>query len=148
MRITLTFAALWHLLWAAFLLPYAVVIAMALGGQASAQDLVEGLALRFGLAIASVAGGFVLNVGLAAVISGPLAGVSSVVQVLVAAGVFGVIWFFAVQDLLPYLDLGSGASISPAAPWAALAGAAYGVVLAMGLDAGQAGAGDLGPAID
>ena len=132
MRTTLAFAALWHLLWAALLLPYAVVIALVLGGQASAQDLVEGLALRFGLSMACVAGGLLLNVGLAALLRGPLTEVSSLVQGLGSAIIFGVVWFFAIQDLLPYVGLGSGASINPAAPWAAIAGAAYGFVLANG----------------
>lgn len=130
MRTKLAFATLWHLLWAALLLPYAVVIALVLGGQASAQDLVQGIALRFGLAVFCAAGGLVLNVALAALIGGLLIEADPTVQVLVATVVFAVIWFFAIQDLLPYLDLGSGASINPAAPWAAIAGAAFGFVLA------------------
>jgi hypothetical protein len=132
MRTTLLFASLWHLLWAALLVPYAVVIAMILGGQASAQDLAQGLALQFGLAIACVTGGLLLNVGLAALISGLLAEAGASIQMLAAAAIFGVVWFFAVQDLLPYADLGSGGSLNPAAPWAAIAGAAYGLVLALG----------------
>ena len=137
MRSTLAFATFWHLLWAALVLPYAVVIALVLGGQASAQDLAQDLALRFGLAVACVAGGLILNVGLAALIGGLLAEVGAPIQMLVAAVIFGVVWFFATQDLLPYLNLGSGAGIHPAAPWAAFAGAAYGLVLALGLDNGR-----------
>ncbi|HEY7936242.1 MAG TPA: hypothetical protein VID26_03845 [Candidatus Limnocylindrales bacterium] len=132
MRTTLAFAALWHVLWSALLLPYGVVIALVLGGQASAQDLVEGLALRFGLVVACVAGGSLLNVGLAGLLNGLLGEASLTVQGLVSALIFGVVWFFAVQDLLPYVGLGSGATIDPATPWAAIAGAVYGLVLANG----------------
>ena len=141
MRTTLAFASLWHLLWVALLVPYAVVIALVLGGQASAQDLAQGLALRFGLAVACAAGGLLLNVALAALIGGLLTEADPAVRMLVSTAVFGVVWFFAIQDLLPYLGLGSGASIDPAAPWAAIAGAAYGLVLA-------AGFGEPDPAID
>jgi hypothetical protein len=132
MRKTLMFATLWHLLWAALLLPYAVVIALVLGGQTSAQDLAQGLALQFGLAVACVAAGLVLNLGLVALISGLLAEAGASIQMLGATFIFGVVWFFAIQDLPPYVGLGSGASINPAAPWAAIAGAAYGLVLANG----------------
>lgn len=133
MRTTVTLASLWHLLWAALLLPYAVVIAMILGGQASAQDLVDGLAARFGLVVACIAAGLVLNLGLAILLTGLLAQVGTSIRAITAALVFGVIWFFAIQDLLPALDVGSAGSLNPAAPWAALAGAAYGLVLALGL---------------
>jgi hypothetical protein len=132
MRTTLTFAGLWHLLWAAFLVPYAVVIALILGGQASAQDLAQGLALHFGLAVICVVAGLVLNLGLAALLTGLLAEAGASTQVLVAAVIFGLVWFLAIQDLLPYLDLGSGGGLNPAAPWAGIAGAAYGVVLSLG----------------
>ncbi len=134
MRNTLMFAGLWHFLWVALLIPYAVVVAMILGGQQSAQDLVDGLARAFALAVGCAGAGLVLNVGLGLALTPLVAAVEPVVGRLVAALIFAVIWFFAIQDLLPYLGYGTGASINPAAFWAAFAGAAYGLVLALGLE--------------
>ena len=119
----------WHLLWAALLLPYAVVIALILGGQQAAQDLVYGLAQGFFVPVLFVAASLVPNVLVAALSNRLLAGTNTAVHVAASAVIFGLAWLIAIQALLPVADPAGGLSVNPIAIWAALAGAAYGLVV-------------------
>lgn len=119
----------WHLLWGALLLPYAVAIALVLGGQQAAQDLVDGLAQSFFLPVLFLAGTLVPNVLVAALSNRLLAGTSAAVQLVASAVIFGLAWLVGVQALLPVADSAGGLSVNPIAIWAALAGAAYGLLV-------------------
>lgn len=119
----------WHLLWAALLLPYAVVIALVLGGQQAAQDLVDSLARSFFLPIFFLAGSSVPNVLVAALANRLLAGTSLTVQLTVSAATFGLAWLIGIQALLPVADPAGGIGVNPIAIWAAFAGAAYGLIV-------------------
>jgi hypothetical protein len=119
----------WHLLWAALLLPYAVVIALVLGGQQAAQDLVDSLAQGFFAPVFFAAASLIPNVLIAALTSRLLAGTSATVHLAASAVVFGLAWFVAIQALLPVADPAGGMSVNPIAIWAALAGAAYGLLV-------------------
>ena len=126
------FAALavgWHLLWAALLLPYAIVIALVLGGQQAAQDLVDSLAQGFFVPVLFVAVALVPNVLVAVLSNRLLAGTSASTQLAASAVILGLAWFLATQALLPVADPAGGLGVNPIAIWAALAGAVYGLVV-------------------
>jgi hypothetical protein len=119
----------WHLLWAVLLLPYAVVIALVLGGQQAAQDLVDSLAQGFVVPVLFVAASLIPNLLVAALTSRLLAGTDAAFHLAASAVIFGLAWLIAIQALLPVTDPAGGLSINPIAVWAALAGAAYGLVV-------------------
>jgi hypothetical protein len=119
----------WHLLWAALLLPYAVVLALILGGQQAAQDLVDSLAHDFFVPVLFVAASLVPNVLVAALSNRLLAGTGAAGQLATSAVIFGLAWLIAIQALLPVTDPAGGLSVNPIAIWAALAGAIYGLVV-------------------
>lgn len=119
----------WHLLWAAMLLPYAIVIALVLGGQQAAQDLVDSLAQGFFVPVLFVAVALVPNVLVAALSNRLLAGTSAGVHLATSAAIFGLAWLIAIQALLPVTDPAGGLGVNPIAIWAALAGAVYGLVV-------------------
>jgi len=119
----------WHVLWAALLLPYAVVIALVLGGQQAAQDLVDSLAQGFFVPVLFVTASLIPNVVVAALSNRLLAGTSAAARLATSAVIFGLAWLFAIQALLPVADPAGGMSVNPIALWAALAGAAYGLVV-------------------
>lgn len=125
----LALAAGWHILWAAFLLPYAIGIALVLGGQAAAQDLVDNLASTFFMPVLFLFATLPLNVGLAALTGRLLTGIEPAIQVGASAAIFAVAWLAGVQGILPVADPGGGIAVNPIAVWAGLAGAAYGLAL-------------------
>jgi hypothetical protein len=128
MRTFLAMAIGWHILWGALLLPYAVVIALLVGGQAAAQDLVDNLASTFFLPVLFVVVALPPNLLLAAMTERLLTGTRPDLQLGTSAAIFGVAWLVAVQALLPIIG---GFSLNPIAIWAALAGATYGLILPM-----------------
>ena len=85
----------WHVLWAALLLPYALVIALVLGGQQAAQDLVDSLAQGFFVPVLFVAASLVPNVLVATLINRLLAGTGAAVQLAASAVIFGLAWLIA-----------------------------------------------------
>lgn len=131
MRIFLAMATGWHILWGALLLPYAVVIALLVGGQAAAQDLVDNLASTFFLPVLLVVVALPPNLLLAAMTERLLTGTRPDLQLGTSAAIFGVAWLVAVQALLPIIAPVGGFSLNPIAIWAALAGATYGLILPM-----------------
>ena len=124
----LALAGGWHVLWGAFLLPYAIGIALILGGQAAAQDLVDDLASTFFLPVLFLFASLPLNVALAAVTARLLTGLQPAIELAASALIFAVAWLIGVQGILPVADPG-GFAVNPIAVWAALAGAVYGLVL-------------------
>jgi hypothetical protein len=125
----LAFALGWHILWAALLLPYAIGIALLLGGQAAAQDLVDSLASTFFLAVLFLVVSLPLNVALAALTGRLLAGLEPAIELAASAVIFAVAWLIGTQGVLPVGDPGGGFAVNPIAVWAALAGAVYGLIL-------------------
>jgi hypothetical protein len=121
----------WHVLWAALLLPYAIVIALILGGQAAAQDLVDNLASVFFQPVLVAVVALPLNVALAAVSGWLLARTQAAIHLAASAFIFAIAWLVGIQLLLPATDLAGNAMLNPIAVWAALAGAAYGLVVAL-----------------
>ncbi|HLY14650.1 MAG TPA: hypothetical protein VKR24_09880 [Candidatus Limnocylindrales bacterium] len=119
----------WHVLWAAFLLPYAVVIALVLGGQQAAQDLVDSLAQAFFVPIIFVAASLLPNLLVAGLTRQLLRATSAGVELIASGLIFGLGWLVAGQVLLPVSDLGGAGGINPVAIWAGLAGTAYGLAL-------------------
>jgi hypothetical protein len=125
----LAFALGWHILWAALLLPYAIGIALILGGQAAAQDLVDSLASSFFLPVLFLFVSLPLNVALAALTGRLLTGLEPAIELAASALIFAVAWLIGTQGALPISDPGGGFAVNPIAVWAALAGAVYGLVL-------------------
>jgi hypothetical protein len=125
----LAFALGWHILWGALLLPYAIGIALILGGQSAAQDLVDNLASTFFLPVLFLLASLPLNVALAALTGRLLTGLEPAVALAASAAIFAVAWLIGIQGVLPIADPTGGFSVNPIAIWAALAGAAYGLVL-------------------
>jgi hypothetical protein len=125
----LAFALGWHLLWAALLLPYAIGIALILGGQAAAQDLVDSLASTFFLPVLFLFVSLPVNVALAALTGRLLMGLEPAIELASSAVIFAVAWLIGVQAVLPVTEPGGGFMVNPIAVWAALAGAVYGLVL-------------------
>jgi hypothetical protein len=131
MRGSIRFAAAWHVLWSAFLLPYAVLTALAFGGQDAAQTVVGDFAIAaLPLAIALTLA-LPLGVAIAAMASLVGARLDPVTRMLLATTTFGIAWLFAVQVLLPIADPNGAFAIKPVMIWAAAAGAVYGLVLAL-----------------
>ncbi len=119
----------WHVLWAALLLPYAIGIALALGGQAAAQDLVDDLASTFFRPVLFLVVSLPLNLALAALTGRLLTGLDPSITLVASALTFALAWLIGVQVLLPPAVSGGGFALNPIAGWAALAGAVYGLVL-------------------
>ena len=129
------FAAAWHVLWGALLIPYALIVVLIVGGLDPMQDLVDELAMSFLIVPLVLIIALPLNVGLAVVVRLLLRGVSSWwVGALVSAAFFGALWLL----LATIFDLPAafGASVEPApfGLWAAGGGAAYGFVVALGFE--------------
>lgn len=131
MRRLLVFATLWHVLWGALLVPYAVVVAWVFGGQAAAQTAVEGFAIAALPLTIYLTLALPLNLSIAALTYLLGARIGPVVRLNLGVTIFGVAWFFAIQVFLPIADLNGGFSTNLVAIWAAIAGAAYGLVLAL-----------------
>jgi len=125
----LAFALGWHILWGALLLPYAIGIALILGGQAAAQDLVDSLASTFFLPVLFLLASLPVNVALAVLTGRLLTGLEPAVALAASAAIFALAWLIGIQGVLPTSDLAPGFSVNPIAIWAALAGAVYGLVL-------------------
>ncbi len=128
----LFFAALWHLLWGAFLIPYALVAVLSFGGQDAAQHLVDGLARTFLLVPVLLALALPVNLAIAAVVGRLLGPASLAVRLVLAGAGAGGVWFLAAHAFLAPADFGRPFPAGATAWWAAGAGLAYGVVLAMG----------------
>jgi hypothetical protein len=119
----------WHILWAALLLPYAIGIALVLGGQAAAQDLVDNLASTFFVPVLFLVTSLPFNVALAALTGHLLAGMEPPVALAASAAIFALAWLVGIQVVLSGIDIAGGLRVNPIAIWAALAGALYGLVL-------------------
>ena len=95
----------------------------------AAQDLVDSLAQGFFVPVLFVTASLIPNVVVAALSNRLLAGTSAAARLATSAVIFGLAWLFAIQALLPVADPAGGMSVNPIALWAALAGAAYGLVV-------------------
>jgi len=131
-RGTLRFAVEWHVLWAALLLPYALVVVIVFAGQDGAANLVDEVAGSFILVAILVVASLPINLATAALTWYPVAGASLPTRMLVCGAAFAGVWFFAIQPIVGLLDLNIEVSTEAEALWAAAAGAAYGCVWAMG----------------
>ena len=127
----LRFAAAWHVLWGALLIPYALIVVLVVGGLDPMQDLVDELAMSFLIVPLVLIITLPLNVGLAVVVELLLRGVSWWVGALVSAAFFGAVWLLVATIF--DLPAAFGASVEPVAfgLWAAGGGAAYGFVVAL-----------------
>jgi hypothetical protein len=119
----------WHILWGALLLPYAIGIALILGGQAAAQDLVDSLASTFFLPVLFLFVSLPLNLALAALTARLLKGLEPAIELSASAVIFALAWLIGIQGILPVADPSGGFAVNPIAVWAALAGTVYGLVL-------------------
>jgi hypothetical protein len=119
----------WHLVWGAFLLPYAVVIALVGGGQQAAQDLVDNLAQGFFVPVLFLAASLLPNLLVAWLTRQLLTGTRAAVQLAASGLIFGLAWLVGVQVLLPVNDLGGGLGLNPIAIWAGLAGTVFGLAV-------------------
>jgi hypothetical protein len=128
----LRFTVEWHVLWAALLLPYALVVTIVFAGQDAAANLVDGLAGSFVMVPVLVIAALPLNLATAGAIWYALGGSSLVTRMVLCGAVFGGVWFFAIQPILGLLGLNIELSTEAESLWAAVAGAAYGCVWAIG----------------
>lgn len=136
-RDTLRFAVEWHVLWAALLLPYALVVTIVFAGQDGAANLVDDLAGSFLLVPVLIVASLPINLATAALTWYPVAGTSLATRLLVCGAAFAGVWFFAIQPILGVLALNIELSTEAEALWAAAAGAAYGCVWAIGTATGS-----------
>jgi len=130
----LRFAAAWHVLWGALLIPYALIVILVVGGLDPMQDLVDELAMSFLIVPLVLVVTLPVNIGLAVVVELLLPGTSWRLAGLISAALFGALWLL----LATIFDLPAafGASVEPVAfgLWAAGGGAAYGFVVALGFE--------------
>ena len=130
----LRFAAAWHVLWAALLIPYALVVTLVVGGLDPMQDLVDELAKSFLIVAAVVVIALPVNVGLTVVFEALLRGATWWTAALASGAAFGGLWFLLA--VIVGLPAAFGVAVEPAlfGAWAAGAGAAYGFVVALGFE--------------
>ena len=140
MRGLLGFAALWHVLWSAFLLPYAVLTALAFGGQDPAQTVVEDFAIAALPLTVAVTLALPLNLAIATLTFSISSRLSQLTRTLLAAAIFGVVWLVAIRVVVPIADPTEAFALKAVMIWSAAAGAVYGLVLALASQtaAGQA----------
>lgn len=131
-RGTLRFAVEWHVLWAALLVPYALVVTIVFAGQDRGANLVDELAGSFLMVPILVVASLPINLATAAVMWYPVARASLATRMLVCGAAFAGVWFFAIQPILGLLGLNIELSTEAESLWAAIAGAAFGCVLAIG----------------
>jgi hypothetical protein len=135
-RSFLRFAAVWHVLWGTLLIPYAVIVVLFVGGQGAAQNLVDELARAFFLVPIFMVAALPINLATAAVTGRLLAGTPWLAHLLLVPAAFGGVWFFATHVVGPPMEVDPRLPLDAYSIWAAGAGAAYGLVLAMGPDPG------------